>query len=265
MKKRFGVLISLLLFGILLYLPCSAADKRMDALADGSASIASTWYSIGYNSTTPYRFTISSIFSIPIDQNLIPATASTYNLGSTTHPWNEIWYTSLNSSAADGSRSMIFSSNTSYVPGVGENSLYFEGNVCKVSQNGAESTVQTVKVEKLAVFSFSGGGSDIADNTVIDSYNPTAATITGVVITASDSSACSAVVDIWAASYANFPATVTDTITASAKPTLSSALANKDTTLTGWTTAIAADSFLRANYDSGDCTGTVTVTIFGTR
>lgn len=50
----------------------------------------------------------------------------------------------------------------------------------------------------------------------------------------------SAVVDIWKDTYANFQPTVADTITASAKPTLSSASKNQDTTLAGWTTAFSA-------------------------
>lgn len=122
-------------------------------------------------------------------------------------------------------------------------------------------TLQTVKTEKLAVFNIPG---DSADNTVVDAYVPVASTITGVLITTTGA-ACSAVVDIWSDTYANFPATVTDTITASAKPTLSTAQKNKDTTLTGWTTAIAADSVLRANLDSSDCAGLIQVTILGTK
>ena len=50
----------------------------------------------------------------------------------------------------------------------------------------------------------------------------------------------SIVIDVWKDTYANFPPTVADTITASAKPTLSSATKSDDTTLTGWTTAVTA-------------------------
>lgn len=60
----------------------------------------------------------------------------------------------------------------------------------------------------------------------------------------------SIVIDVWKDSYANYPPTVADTITASAKPTLSSATKNQDTTLTGWTTAITAGQTLRFNVDS---------------
>lgn len=60
----------------------------------------------------------------------------------------------------------------------------------------------------------------------------------------------SIVIDIWKDSYANFPPVVGDSITASAKPTISSALKSQDTTLTGWTTAIAAGDILRFNINS---------------
>lgn len=57
-------------------------------------------------------------------------------------------------------------------------------------------------------------------------------------------------IDIWKKAYAGFPPTVANTITASAKPTLSSTDHNTSTTLTGWTTAIAAGDTLRFNVDS---------------
>lgn len=60
----------------------------------------------------------------------------------------------------------------------------------------------------------------------------------------------SIVIDIWKDSYANFPPTGADTITASAKPTLSSAQGSQNTTLTGWTTAITAGDILAFNVDS---------------
>ena len=58
------------------------------------------------------------------------------------------------------------------------------------------------------------------------------------------------VVDIWKDTYANFPPTVADTITASAKPTISSGIKYQDSTLTGWTKTISAGDILRFNIDS---------------
>ena len=71
----------------------------------------------------------------------------------------------------------------------------------------------------------------------------------------------SIVVDIWKDTYANFPPTVADTITASAKPTLASAQKNQNTTLTGWTTTITAGDILAYNVDSATTVQRVTVSL----
>lgn len=60
----------------------------------------------------------------------------------------------------------------------------------------------------------------------------------------------SVVVDIWKDTYANYPPTNADTITASAKPTLSSAIKYEDATLTGWTTALTAGDILEVELES---------------
>ncbi len=85
-------------------------------------------------------------------------------------------------------------------------------------------------------------------------------TITGVeVLTAGGTGSC--VIDIWVDTYANFPPTVADTITASAKPTISSAAKYKDTTLTGWDTSVAADSVIAFKLNSCSTFTQVTVTL----
>jgi hypothetical protein len=68
--------------------------------------------------------------------------------------------------------------------------------------------------------------------------------------TLSGDAAGSIVLDVWVDTYANYPPTVADTITASAKPTLSTANKSKDVTLTGWTLAIPSDSYVKINVDS---------------
>jgi hypothetical protein len=60
----------------------------------------------------------------------------------------------------------------------------------------------------------------------------------------------SIVIDVWKDTYANYPPTVADTICASALPTVSSATKSTDSTLTGWTTTIAAGDTLRFNVNS---------------
>jgi hypothetical protein len=60
----------------------------------------------------------------------------------------------------------------------------------------------------------------------------------------------SVVIDIWKDSYANFPPVVGDSITASAKPTVSAAQKATSSTLTGWTTSLAAGDYIEVNVDS---------------
>jgi hypothetical protein len=57
-------------------------------------------------------------------------------------------------------------------------------------------------------------------------------------------------IDIWKTDYAGFPPTVTNTIVASDPPKLTAAAKADDTTLTGWTTALAFGDTLRFHIDS---------------
>lgn len=71
----------------------------------------------------------------------------------------------------------------------------------------------------------------------------------------------SIVVDIWKDTFANAPPTGADTITASAKPTISSASKAQSGVLTGWTTTITAGDVLRYNVDSVSTVTRVTLAL----
>lgn len=60
----------------------------------------------------------------------------------------------------------------------------------------------------------------------------------------------SIVLDLWKDTEANYPPTVADTITGSAKPTLTTAIKASSSTLTGWTTALTAGDIIEVNVDS---------------
>jgi hypothetical protein len=77
---------------------------------------------------------------------------------------------------------------------------------------------------------------------------PFACTVTQWTLLANESG--SVVIDIWKDSYANYPPVVGDSITASAKPTISTATKGQSSTLTGWTTSFLAGDILRFNVDS---------------
>jgi len=77
---------------------------------------------------------------------------------------------------------------------------------------------------------------------------PFASTIAQWTLLANESG--SIVIDIWKDSYANYPPTDADSITASAPPTITSATKGQSSTLTGWTTSFSAGDILRFNVDS---------------
>lgn len=110
-------------------------------------------------------------------------------------------------------------------------------------------------------FTIDGGGATITTGAKGSIQIPVAATITGWTILSNDDAVTSGsiVIDIWKDTFANYPPTVADTITAAAKPTLSSATAATSSTLTGWTTSIAAGNILRFNVDSVTTVTRVTV------
>lgn len=71
----------------------------------------------------------------------------------------------------------------------------------------------------------------------------------------------SIVVDLWKDTYGNYPPVVGDSITASAKPTISAATKSTDSTLTGWTTSITAGDVIRINVDSVSAVKRVTLAL----
>lgn len=56
--------------------------------------------------------------------------------------------------------------------------------------------------------------------------------------------------DLWKDTYANYPPTVADTITAAAKPTLAAVIKSQDAVLTGWTKSFNKGDIVLPNVDS---------------
>ena len=113
---------------------------------------------------------------------------------------------------------------------------------------GAAGSITTAQKTRQITIVVDGGG--VALTTGIKGYKsfPVAGTITGVRLLADQSG--SIVIDIWKDTYANYPPTVADTITAAAKPTIITALKSEDTTLTGWTLSVSAGDVFGFNIDS---------------
>lgn len=110
-----------------------------------------------------------------------------------------------------------------------------------------------------------GGGSAIATGLKVFLSCPYTGTITGWRLLSIDAAGPATVgdlvVDIWKDTYANYPPTVADTITAAAKPTLSSANKAEDGTLTGWTTGVTAGDVFGFNVDSAATVTKVALTL----
>lgn len=108
-------------------------------------------------------------------------------------------------------------------------------------------------------FVIDGGGSAITTGVWGFLEIPFDCTITQVTLLADQTG--SIVIDIWKDTYANFPPTNADSITASAPPTISSAVKAQDATLTGWTTSITAGDILAFNVDSATTVERVTLSL----
>jgi hypothetical protein len=69
----------------------------------------------------------------------------------------------------------------------------------------------------------------------------------------------SCVIDIYYDTYANFPPTGGDSITAAAPPTISAGIKNQDLDLTGWTVDLDAGATLRFEVESASSLSQVTL------
>jgi hypothetical protein len=106
-----------------------------------------------------------------------------------------------------------------------------------------------------------GGGSVISTGVKGFVQVPFACTISKATLLSTDASATTGdiVIDVWKDTFANYPPTDADSITASAPPTLSSDNEVEDSTLTGWTTSISAGDILGFNVDSAATVTRVTL------
>jgi hypothetical protein len=93
-----------------------------------------------------------------------------------------------------------------------------------------------------------GNGSAITTGIKDDIIIPFNLTINSITLLADQTG--SIVVDIWKDTYENFPPTDSESITASATPTITTDIKSTDSTLTGWTKTCVAGDILRINVDS---------------
>lgn len=130
--------------------------------------------------------------------------------------------------------------------------------MARTSGEFTQGQITSITQSELA-YEIDGGGSAISTGTKGSFTVPFACRIDKVTLLADQSG--SVVVDIWKDTYTNYKPTVADTITASAKPTLSSAIKYQDSTLTGWTKTLAANDVLTFNVDSAATITKLTVSL----
>jgi len=127
----------------------------------------------------------------------------------------------------------------------------------------AGATGSTPQIERSFGITIDGAGSIITTGVQGDIVIPYSMTISSWTLIADQVG--SIVIDVWKDTYANYPATQSDTITGSAKPTLSSVIKNQSSTLTGWTTTINSGDIIRFNVDSVSTITKATLVIQGTQ
>lgn len=93
-----------------------------------------------------------------------------------------------------------------------------------------------------------GAGAAIGTGVAGDLYIPVNCTIVANEMLGDVSG--SVVVDVWRVAIGSYPPTVSNSIVASAPPTISSATNSQDTTLTGWSRSCTAGDTIRFNVDS---------------
>ena len=155
---------------------------------------------------------------------------------------------------------LVFPNGTDAAPTAAASVYYNTStNTATIGDGSSAVAFQTGTETEAIEFVIDGGGSAITTGEKGHLEIPYACTIQRVTTLADQSG--SIVVDLWVDTYANFAPTDVDSITASAPPTLSTAQAAQDSTLTGWTTSLSAGDIIAYNVDSASTVTRVTISL----
>lgn len=220
---------------------------------------------VGGNIHVPYRFSYADAAAREAEAGAVPGDVGCLALQEDD---NSLWLLADDDpltwvAVADAGGAAVDAGDVTYTPTTAADwdSDADPGDVDAALDQLAErvNDVEAIATAQVATINLviDGGGAEIADGVQVDVEIPFACTINQVTLLADQSG--SIVVDLWADAYANYPPTDDDSITAAAPPTITTATKSQDTTLTGWTTALAAGAILRANVDS--CTDIERVTL----
>jgi hypothetical protein len=120
-------------------------------------------------------------------------------------------------------------------------------------------TASYTPITSSIIYVVDGGGQAITTGVKGDLIIPFACRILEWALLADQSG--SVTVDIWKDTYANYPPTSVDSITGSAAVSITNNAKNQSSTLTGWTTTIAASDILRFNVSSAATITRLTITL----
>ena len=125
-----------------------------------------------------------------------------------------------------------------------------DGRLFLKKDNGTASIVDVIGANATGsiVFVIDGGGVPITVGLKGTIAVPFACAITSWTLMADTTG--SVTLDLWKSDLASYPPTGSQSITGSAKPAISSDVKAYSSTLTGWTTAIAAGDILAFNVDA---------------
>ena len=131
--------------------------------------------------------------------------------------------------------------------------LSLHAQITVVSPSTAITTNQKTTNRGIVI---DGGGTVFTTGVKGDIVLDYSGTIRAWTLVAPDDASCTATLDLWKDTYANYKPTVADTITGSEKPLLSAAAKNQDTTpFASGTVTFSAGDIIRVNVDSNaSCT-----------
>jgi len=134
---------------------------------------------------------------------------------------------------------------------MGTGAFTFDNTVQAADFSDGTTTLDVSELGTSSIgFFIDGGGVAITTGIKGDIEVPFACTIQRVTMLLDQSATTT--VDIWKDTYANYPPTNADSITAAAVPGTSASDKDQDATLTSWTVSVAAGDTLRFNVDAND-------------
>lgn len=226
--------------------------------ATGSGPIIS---STGDDAAVDLNFATKSTGTINMAADVLPSADSTYDIGASGTAFAEGHFDTVYIGGTQFDGTTLADPNADRIGFWDDSAGTFAWLTASTGLDitGTNLTVDTNNRTDTITFVIDGGGSAISTGVAGYLEVPFACTIQQVTMLVDTSSTTT--VDIWKDTYANYPPTDADSITASAVPGTSAGLKDQDATLTGWTTSISAGDILGYNVDANDNATKITISL----